>query len=79
MQKLKNYRAHSPQNLALTKILQKIQENEHTHCIRIYFVHSSFAKIELQLWQFLRIRKFVFHSWEFVPDLGYKIILICKC
>ena len=27
---MKNYRAQTPQNLALTKILQKTQENEHT-------------------------------------------------
>ena len=26
---MKNYRAQTPQNLAFTKILKKIQENEH--------------------------------------------------
>ena len=39
---MKNYRAHSPQNLALTKILHKFQENVH-----ILGLHKCFCTVLL--------------------------------
>ena len=40
---MKNYRAQTPQNLALTKILQKFRKNEHTP-ENGYRVHSFYLR-----------------------------------